>query len=67
MDVNADSDPELIEKCAHYFVQNNQIDKAVDLLATGRNYTETLRLIEEYDITLSEELGKLMVVSCAVR
>ena len=57
MDVNADSDPELIQKCAEYFVQNSQIDKAVDLLATGKNYAEALRLIEEHDIVLTEELG----------
>lgn len=56
-DVNADSDPELIEKCAEYFVQNSQIEKAVDLLATGKKYQEALRLIEEYDIILTEEWG----------
>lgn len=58
MDVNSDSDPELIEKCAQYFVQNSQIDKAVELLASGKNYNETLKLIQDYDITLTEELGK---------
>lgn len=61
MDVNADSDPELIAKCAEYFVQNAQIDKAVDLLATGKNYDEALRLIDEYDIHLSEELGTMEI------
>ncbi|KAJ8664480.1 hypothetical protein QAD02_006142 [Eretmocerus hayati] len=58
MDVNADSDPELIEKCAEYFVQNSQIDKAVDLLATGKKYVEALKLIQNYDITLTDELAE---------
>jgi intraflagellar transport protein 140 len=57
MDVEADSDPELIKKCAEYFVQNSQIDKAVDLLAVGKNYVEALKLIQDYDVTLSDELG----------
>ncbi|XP_011503227.1 PREDICTED: intraflagellar transport protein 140 homolog [Ceratosolen solmsi marchali] len=62
MDVNADSDPELIEKCAEYFVQNSQIDKAVDLLATGKNYTEALKLIQDYGVILSEELAEKMTL-----
>ena len=60
MDVNADSDPDLIKKCAEYFIQNSQIDKAVNLLAIGKYHEEALRLIEDYDIVLTEELGMLM-------
>ncbi|XP_043479538.1 intraflagellar transport protein 140 homolog [Leptopilina heterotoma] len=62
MDVNADSDPALIQKCADYFVQNEQIEKAVDLLATGKNYIEALQLIQEHNITLTEDLAEKMTV-----
>lgn len=34
--LDAESDPALIEKCADYFVSNQQFDKAVDLLAVGK-------------------------------
>ncbi|XP_076161592.1 intraflagellar transport protein rempA isoform X2 [Ptiloglossa arizonensis] len=62
MDVNADSDPALIEKCAEYFVQNDQIEKAVDLLATGRKYLEALELIQQHNILLSEDLAEKMTL-----
>ncbi|XP_076680544.1 intraflagellar transport protein rempA [Andrena cerasifolii] len=62
MDVNADSDPALIEKCADYFVQNDQIEKAVDLLATGRNYMKALELIQQHNILLAEDLAEKMTL-----
>lgn len=33
-DLDAISDPVLVQKCAEYFIQNQQFDKAVNLLAT---------------------------------
>ncbi|KOC69370.1 Intraflagellar transport protein 140 like protein [Habropoda laboriosa] len=62
MDVNADSDPALIEKCADYFVQNDQIEKAVDLFATGKKYLEALELIQKHNIQLSEDLAEKMTL-----
>lgn len=35
-DLDANSDPALIKKCADYFIANQQFDKAVDLLAIGK-------------------------------
>lgn len=32
-DLDSESDPALVEKCAQFFVSNEQFDKAVDLLA----------------------------------
>ncbi|XP_076624343.1 intraflagellar transport protein rempA [Colletes latitarsis] len=62
MDVNADSDPALIEKCADYFVQNDQIEKAVDLLATGKKYLEALELMQQHNILLVEDLAEKMTL-----
>lgn len=36
VDLTSSSDPALIQKCARFFVENNQYDKAVDLLAVGK-------------------------------
>ncbi|XP_012271619.1 intraflagellar transport protein 140 homolog [Orussus abietinus] len=58
MDVNADSDPALIQRCAEYFVENDQIEKAVDLLAMGRKYIEALDLIQQHGIALTEDLAE---------
>lgn len=62
MDVNADSDPALIHKCADYFIQNDQIDKAVNLLATGRDYMTALDLIQQHNVVLNEELAEKLTV-----
>ena len=63
VDVNADSDPALIQRCADFFVKNEQIDKAVDLLATGKKYIEALELIQDHNITLTEDLAEKMTIS----
>lgn len=62
MDINADSDPALIRKCADYFVKNEQIEKAVDLLATGKNYMEALELIQAHNIILTEDLAEKLTL-----
>lgn len=35
-ELDSDSDPALVAKCAEYFITNSQFDKAVDLLAIGK-------------------------------
>lgn len=35
-DLDANSDPALVERCAEYFISNQQYDKAVDLLAVAK-------------------------------
>ncbi len=34
--IDATCDPELVRKCANFFMQNSQFDRAVELLATGK-------------------------------
>ena len=35
-DLDERADPELLERCANFFIDNGQHDKAVDLLAIGK-------------------------------
>jgi intraflagellar transport protein 140 len=35
-DLDDRADPELLERCANFFIDNGQHDKAVDLLAIGK-------------------------------
>lgn len=62
MDISADSDPELIRKCADYFVQNEQIEKAVEVLAMGKYSGEALALIQKYNVTLTEDLAERLTM-----
>jgi intraflagellar transport protein 140 len=34
-DLNEKTDPELLQRCADFFTENSQFDRAVDLLALG--------------------------------
>jgi hypothetical protein len=34
--LDATSDPAVVQKCAHFFVENGQYEKAVNLLAVGK-------------------------------
>ncbi|GJQ73669.1 putative intraflagellar transport protein 140 [Trypoxylus dichotomus] len=55
-ELDADSDPALVAKCAEYFVTNSQYDKAVDLLAIGRKYKEAIDICLKYNVQLNEDL-----------
>ncbi|XP_034933868.1 intraflagellar transport protein 140 homolog [Chelonus insularis] len=62
LDVKDDSDPSLIKKCADFFLENNQIVKAIELLAIGKQYNQVLKLIEEHDIILTSDLAEKMTI-----
>jgi intraflagellar transport protein 140 len=36
-DLDERADPELLQRCADFFLENEQFDKAVDLLSIGKN------------------------------
>ena len=40
-DLNKDSDPRVLERCAEFFSQNQQYDKAVELLAYAKKVRVT--------------------------
>ncbi|KAF5285788.1 hypothetical protein FQA39_LY04249 [Lamprigera yunnana] len=51
-----DSDPALIRKCADYFLTNQQFDKAVDLLAVGKQYKDAIEVCTTYNVELTPDL-----------
>jgi intraflagellar transport protein 140 len=40
-DLNEQTDPELLDRCAHFFLENEQYDKAVDLLVKAQKVMTT--------------------------
>ncbi|XP_063916884.1 intraflagellar transport protein 140 homolog [Zophobas morio] len=57
-DLDADSDPALVEKCADYFVTNEQFDKAVDLLAIAKKFKEAITICLTHHVQLTEDLAE---------
>ncbi|KAK7788798.1 hypothetical protein R5R35_010909 [Gryllus longicercus] len=63
VDLNSNSDPALILKCAQFFVENKQFDKAVDLLAVGKQYVEALDLCLDKNIPVTEDLAEKLTMA----
>ena len=54
------ADPELLARCASWFLENGRFDKATSLLVKGGRHDEALRLALEHDVTLTEEMAEAM-------
>merc|ERR1712232_1230524 len=59
-DLSADSDPEILMKCAEFFMQHNQHDKAVHLLSMSHQYEKAVLLCEEHDVQITEDMAERM-------
>eukprot|EP00931_Biecheleriopsis_adriatica_P116716 TRINITY_DN92326_c0_g1_i1.p1 TRINITY_DN92326_c0_g1~~TRINITY_DN92326_c0_g1_i1.p1 ORF type:complete len:1461 (-),score=378.40 TRINITY_DN92326_c0_g1_i1:60-4403(-) len=59
-DLNADSDPAILAKCAEFFMEHSQHDKAVHLLSISRQYEKAVQLCNEHDVQITEEMAERM-------
>lgn len=56
----SNADPELLAKCAKYFLDHNQHAKAVDLFLKGKQYDHGLQLALDRDVIITEEMAEAM-------
>lgn len=54
-DLNKSSDPELVKECAEYFVNNEQYEKAVDLLAIANKVSRIISILSLYCLHIREK------------
>lgn len=59
-DLDTNSDPELVERCAEFFVNSQQPQKAANLLANTKQYEKSLTIIREYKIPITDNLADLL-------
>ncbi|XP_052071458.1 intraflagellar transport protein 140 homolog isoform X2 [Mytilus californianus] len=52
------ADPELLQRCGDFFLENGQYDKAVDLLAIGKKYWEALKICMDQHVEINEDLAE---------
>ncbi|CAF0790150.1 unnamed protein product [Brachionus calyciflorus] len=52
------SDPLLVRKVADFFMENEQFDKAVDLLAVTKKVDQALELLLKYNVPITEALAE---------
>ncbi|CAM1291051.1 IFT140 (predicted) [Pycnogonum litorale] len=57
-DLDDKADPELLKRCAQFFIENGHFDRAVDLLSIGKKYIDALDLCMEHHVTMNEKLAE---------
>ncbi|XP_053388212.1 LOW QUALITY PROTEIN: intraflagellar transport protein 140 homolog, partial [Mercenaria mercenaria] len=57
-DLDERADPELLQRCADFFLENGQFDKAVDLLGIGKKYWEALKICMDQHVEVTEDLAE---------
>lgn len=58
--LGADTDPELLAKCAEFFMKNQQYDKAVHLFMSAKQYSQALDLCLKHNVIITEKMAELM-------
>lgn len=58
--LSADSDPEMLARCAEFFMQHRQHDKAVHLLSISHQYETAVELCVEHDVQITEDMAERM-------
>lgn len=59
-DLNEDSDPQVLQRAAQFFSNNQQDIKAVLLLAYAKKYAEAVELCHEKSVVINEEIANLL-------
>lgn len=59
-ELDAKSDPELVQRCAEFFVSSQQPQKAANLLANAKQYEKSLEVCREYKVAISDHLADLL-------
>lgn len=52
------TDPQLVRRVADFFMENEQFDKAVDLLAVTKKVDQALELLVKYNVPINENLAE---------
>lgn len=53
-----DADPQLLQKCAEFFIQRGKFDTAVNLFIMAKKHEEALNLCVENNVRITEELAE---------
>ncbi|XP_037074398.1 intraflagellar transport protein 140 homolog isoform X2 [Pollicipes pollicipes] len=61
-DLTSECDPALLQKCAAFFIENGQFDKAVDMFAISKKYVEALDLCVEHNIPITDEVAERLTI-----
>lgn len=59
-ELDTKSDPELVQRCAEFFVSSQQPQKAANLLANAKQHEKALEVIREFKVPITDNLADLL-------
>ncbi|XP_055383288.1 intraflagellar transport protein 140 homolog [Condylostylus longicornis] len=59
-ELTADSDPELVNRCAEFFISIEQAPKAVQLLAKSKQFERAIKICNDFGVPMTESLSELL-------
>ncbi|XP_033108707.1 intraflagellar transport protein 140 homolog [Anneissia japonica] len=62
-DLDEKTDPILLNRCADFFMEHGQYDKAVDLLVVAKKFGEALDICMQQGVNINEKLAEKMTIS----
>ncbi|KAJ3044635.1 hypothetical protein HDV00_001561 [Rhizophlyctis rosea] len=62
LSMDGSTDPGAMQRCADFFLESGQYDKAVKLLIIGRRFDEALDICMGHNVTLTEEMATSMTL-----
>ncbi|VDL79072.1 unnamed protein product, partial [Nippostrongylus brasiliensis] len=62
-DLNADCDPNVLKRAAEFFSNNQNYEKAVELLCMAREFREAIEVCRTRNVRLNEKISELMTPS----
>ncbi|XP_065332097.1 intraflagellar transport protein 140 homolog [Cloeon dipterum] len=62
LDLDSSSDPKLLKKCAKFFVDNKQYERAVEMLAIAKQYESAIELCVQNNVPITEELAERLTI-----
>jgi intraflagellar transport protein 140 len=58
----AQSSPEILSRCAEFFIEHGQFEKAVHLLVTGKEYERALDLCMAHKVVITDDMAERMTL-----
>ena len=62
MTMDENTDPAVFRRCADFFIENQQYDKAVELAISSKNYDDAMELALEHKVILTESMVEGMTM-----
>lgn len=59
-ELDTNSDPELVERCAEFFVNSQQPQKAANLLANAKQFEKSLAICRDFKVPITDNLADLL-------